>query len=65
MSMCGARQIHAKMSASISELLIDTPDGGQVALKDVAKVSLKPSPNIIQPRKFPASHRCRRQCERA
>ena len=39
-------------AASVSELLIDTPDGGQVKLADVAKVSLKPSPNIITRENF-------------
>ena len=38
--------------ASIGDLLIDTPDGGPVALKEVADVSVKPSPNIITRENF-------------
>ena len=38
--------------ASLRELLIDTPDGGPVALKEVADVSVKPSPNIITRENF-------------
>jgi CzcA family heavy metal efflux pump len=33
---------------SIQNLLIDTPNGGQVRLGDVANVSIAPSPNLIQ-----------------
>jgi Cu/Ag efflux pump CusA len=33
---------------SIRELLIDTPDGGHVRLKDVADVRIKPSPTVIK-----------------
>jgi Cu/Ag efflux pump CusA len=33
---------------SIRELLIDTPGGGHVRLKDVADVSIKPNPTVIQ-----------------
>jgi Cu/Ag efflux pump CusA len=32
----------------ISNLLIDTPDGGQVRLGDVAEVRIAPAPNVIQ-----------------
>jgi Cu/Ag efflux pump CusA len=32
---------------SISNLLIDTPNGGQVRLEDVATVSILPTPNLI------------------
>jgi CzcA family heavy metal efflux pump len=39
-------------AASVSDLLIDTPDGGHVRLSDVAKVSMKPSPNIITRENF-------------
>jgi CzcA family heavy metal efflux pump len=38
--------------AAVRELLIDTPDGPPVALKDVATVSIKPSPNIITRENF-------------
>jgi CzcA family heavy metal efflux pump len=33
---------------SIQELLIDTPDGGHVRLKDVAKVRVASNPNVIK-----------------
>jgi CzcA family heavy metal efflux pump len=33
---------------SIRDLLIDTPDGGQVRLGDVADVSIQPAPNLIE-----------------
>jgi CzcA family heavy metal efflux pump len=33
---------------SIRDLLIDTPNGGQVRLGDVADVSIQPTPNMIQ-----------------
>ncbi|HEX7734460.1 MAG TPA: efflux RND transporter permease subunit [Ktedonobacteraceae bacterium] len=33
---------------SISDLLIDTPDGGQVRLGDVAQVRILPTPNLIE-----------------
>ena len=39
-------------AASVSELLIDTPDGGHVQLQDVADVTIKPSPNIITRENF-------------
>ena len=39
-------------AASVSELVIDTPEGGQVKLEDVATVSLEPSPNIITRKNF-------------
>ena len=51
-------------AASVSELLIDTPEGGQVKLEDVATVSLKPSPEHHHPGEFQASHRRRGQCDR-
>ena len=34
--------------SSIRDLLIDTPDGGQVRLGDVADVRIVPTPNLIQ-----------------
>jgi CzcA family heavy metal efflux pump len=34
--------------ASLRELLIDTPDGGQVRLADVARVQIVPTPNEIK-----------------
>ncbi|WIG60054.1 MAG: CzcABC family efflux RND transporter, transmembrane protein [Ktedonobacterales bacterium] len=33
---------------NIREMLIDTPDGGQVRLSDVADVSILPTPNLIE-----------------
>lgn len=33
---------------NIQELLIDTPNGGQVRLADVADVSINPSPNVVE-----------------
>src|SRR3990170_4327667 len=33
---------------SISELLIDTPDGGHVRLADVADVRIVPAPNVVE-----------------
>ncbi|MGI8692134.1 MAG: efflux RND transporter permease subunit [Geodermatophilaceae bacterium] len=33
---------------SISEMLIDTPDGGHVRLADVATISVQPTPNVIE-----------------
>jgi CzcA family heavy metal efflux pump len=34
--------------SSIRDLLIDTPDGGQVALADVADVRIAPNPSVIE-----------------
>jgi CzcA family heavy metal efflux pump len=34
--------------STIRDLLIDTPSGGQVRLGDVAKVDIKPSPDVIE-----------------
>jgi Cu/Ag efflux pump CusA len=34
--------------SSIQDLLIDTPDGGHVHLKDVASVQIKPNPTVIK-----------------
>ena len=34
--------------SAISQLLLDTPTGGQVRLKDVATVRVGPAPNVIQ-----------------
>jgi Cu/Ag efflux pump CusA len=34
--------------SAIRDLLIDTPSGGQVRLGDLAKVDVKPSPNVIE-----------------
>jgi CzcA family heavy metal efflux pump len=33
---------------SVQQLLIDTPDGGQVRLADIATVQIRPTPNVIQ-----------------
>lgn len=33
---------------SVRDLLIDTPSGGQVRLADVADVSIRPTPNVIE-----------------
>jgi Cu/Ag efflux pump CusA len=43
----GAPAIRQNVS-TIRDLLIDTPGGGHVRLGDVAKVDVKPSPNIIE-----------------
>jgi CzcA family heavy metal efflux pump len=42
----GAPQTRQSLT-SIRELLIDTPNGGQVRLSDVADVSILPTPNLI------------------
>jgi CzcA family heavy metal efflux pump len=42
----GTPQTRQSLS-SIRELLIDTPNGGQVRLGDVATVSIAPTPNVI------------------
>ena len=39
-------------AASVGELLIDAPDGDHVQLKDVADITIKPSPNIITRENF-------------
>ena len=41
-----------RSAASVGELLIDAPDGGHVQLKDVADITIKPSPNIITRENF-------------
>jgi Cu/Ag efflux pump CusA len=43
----GTPQISSSLT-SIRNLLIDTPDGGQVRLGDVADVSIQPAPDMIQ-----------------
>jgi CzcA family heavy metal efflux pump len=43
----GAKEIRDSVS-DIERLLIDTPDGRQVALNEVASVSLGPTPNVIR-----------------
>ena len=44
--MKGTPEISASLT-SIRDLLIDTPDGGQVRLGDVADVRISPNPNVI------------------
>jgi CzcA family heavy metal efflux pump len=39
-------------AASVGELLIDAPGGNHVQLKDVADITIKPSPNIITRENF-------------
>ena len=39
-------------AASVAELLIDTPGGGHVQLKDVADITIRPSPNVITRENF-------------
>jgi CzcA family heavy metal efflux pump len=41
-----------RSAASVGELLIDAPDGDHVQLKDVADITIKPSPNIITRENF-------------
>ena len=41
-----------RSAASLGELLIDAPDGGHVQLKDVADITIKPSPNVITRENF-------------
>jgi CzcA family heavy metal efflux pump len=43
----GAPEVRHSLS-SIRELLIDTPDGGQVRLGDVADVRIRPNPTVIK-----------------
>jgi Cu/Ag efflux pump CusA len=43
----GTPQVRHSLS-SLRDLLIDTPDGGQVRLGDVADVRIVPTPNLIQ-----------------
>jgi Cu/Ag efflux pump CusA len=41
-----------RSAASVGELLIDAPGGNHVQLKDVADITIKPSPNIITRENF-------------
>ncbi|QDU98698.1 efflux RND transporter permease subunit [Lignipirellula cremea] len=43
----GENRLHPDV-ASLSDLMIDTPSGAQVPLRDVADIAVVPAPNVIQ-----------------
>lgn len=45
--VCGAKKLHQDVE-TLNELLIDTPSGAQVPLRDVADVAIVPAPNEIK-----------------